>query len=318
MQIDDYRRSKKVLVQGITRPLASYWATQMQTYGTAIVAGVCPGSGGQQVQGIPVYDLVEQAQVQVGEIDISLIFTEPYGVLDAATEAIACGIRHLLLVSRGVPPLDMVRLLRKAQITNTLILGPGSAGILIPEAQMLGTYNPRFYCPGSVGLISRTNALSAEIAAALTQANLGQSVVISLGNEPMNGSDYPLWLEALESDPKTEAIVLVGQVGIGDEQAAAEWIAARLTKPVIAYIAGAYAPIPPKLGKLASLAAAEISLPLAHAGTAEQKIAALESAKVAIAQRPSQIPHLVGKALKRKSRSKRVGEKKQQTDQENE
>jgi succinyl-CoA synthetase alpha subunit len=288
----------KVLIQGISEPLGAYYATRMKAYGTNIVAGVSVGKGGEQVEEIPIFDLVEQAISEVGEIEISLIFVDPFNVLDAVVEAIAAGIRQTIIVSSGVPPLDMVRLLRKAQATNTFLLGSGSHGLIIPEKLWLGISEPQFYQPGRVGIISRIDSLCDEVAFTLTKANLGQSIAVSLGTDGIIGSNFEQWLQILEEDELTDAIVLLGQPDGSAEIAAAEYIASAIEKPVIAYIAGVNAPVERRFGDAINIIATQLSQASPTTSTERQAIAALKQAKVTIAKRISEIPKLLQKALK--------------------
>jgi succinyl-CoA synthetase alpha subunit len=287
----------KVLVQGIATPLGAYYAARMKAYGTNIVAGVSVGNGGEQISEIPVFDLVEEAIAEVGAIDIGLIFVEPYKVLDAALEAIAARIGQLIIISRGVPPLDMVYLIRKARATNTFILGSGSHGAIVPEKIWLGISEPKFYTPGKVGLIARTDRLGDEIALTLTKAGIGQSIAVSLGTDGIVGSTFEQWLQTLEEDENTEAIVLLGQPEGNAEIAAAEYIAAAIEKPVIAFIAGFQAPVERGFGDAATIIAAQLSHPTPTRNTDKQVLAALRQAKVSIAKRPSEIPKLLQKVL---------------------
>ena len=296
----DWTPESKVLVQGINEPLASHYAAEMKAYGTNVVAGVCAGWGGEHLHEIPVFDLVEQALEEVGEVDVSLIFANPYWALDAALEAIAAGIARIILISSGVPPLDMVRLVKKAQATGTLVLGPGSAGIIVPDTILLGTVSPQYYSAGTVGLISRMNCPTYEVALALTQAGLGQSIAIHLGTGGIAGSNFERWLQILEKDKTTEAIILIGQPGSSNEETAASYIATAINKPVIAYLPGIHAPVGQRLEDATAIVAANLSVPAPDTSTAKQKIAAFEKAKVTVAKRPSQIPNLVTKALKKK------------------
>jgi len=289
----------KVLVQGITQPLASYHAARMKAYGTNLVAGVSAGQGGQELHGIPVFDLVEQARHQRGPFDATIIFVESYWVLDAALEAIEAGIPQIILVTGGIPPLDMVRLLRKAQITETLIVGPSSSGIIVPGKVLLGTQESNFYTPGSIGLISRAGTLTYEVALALTQAELGQSIGVNLGTDAIVGSSFHQWLRVLATDENTQAIVLVDQTGGGSEEETAQYIAKAIDKPVVAYVAGCYTPVDKQVGNASAIIAAQLSGPVTNASTAQHKVAAFKQAKVPVAERPSQIPDLVRKALKK-------------------
>lgn len=288
----------KVLIQGISEPLGAYYAARMKAYGTNIVAGVSVGKGGEKVEEIPIFDLVEQAIAEVGEIEISLIFVEPFSVLDAVVEAIAAGIRQIIIVSSGVPPLDMVRLLRKAQATNTFILGSGSHGLIIPEKLWLGINEPQFYQPGKVGIISRIDSLCDEVAYTLTKANLGQSSAVSLGTDGIIGSSFEQWLQILEEDELTEAIVLLGQPDGSAEIAAADYIASAIEKPVIAYIAGVNAPVERRFGDAINIIATQLSQTSSTTSSERQAIVAFKQAKVTIAKRISEIPKLIQKALK--------------------
>ncbi|HAX86308.1 MAG TPA: CoA-binding protein [Cyanobacteria bacterium UBA11370] len=288
-----------VLVQGITQPLGSYYTARMKAYGTNVVAGVSPGQGGQQLHGIPVFDLVEEAISECGSFDTTIIFVEPYGILDAALEAIDAGIGQIILVTGGVPPLDMVSLLQTAQASKTLILGPSSSGIIVPGKVLLGTQASEFYSPGSVGLISRAGALTYEVALALTQAGFGQSIGISLGSDAIIGSSFCQWLEVLAMDKATKAIVLVDQTGGSTEEATAEYIAKGINKPVIAYVAGHYTSEDKQLGNSSAILAAQFSGPVTSTTTAQYKVEAFKQVKIPVAECPSRIPNLVKKALKK-------------------
>jgi succinyl-CoA synthetase alpha subunit len=289
----------KVLVQGITQPLGSYHAARMKAYGTNVVAGVSAGQGGQELHGLPVFDLVEQARHHIGSIDATIIFVESYRALDAALEAIDAGIPQIILVTSGIPPLDMVRLLRKAQATKTLIVGPSSSGIIVPGKVLLGTQESEFYKPGGVALISRAGALTYEVALALTQAKLGQSIAVNLGTDGIVGSSFRQWLQVLATDESTKAFVLVDRTGGSSEEETAQYIAESIDKPVVAYVAGRYTPEDKQVSSASSFIAAQLSGPITNASTAQHKVAAFKKAKVPVAERPSQIPELVRKALKK-------------------
>lgn len=290
--------SSKVLVQGIAEPLGSVYAPLMRNYGTQVVAGVSPGRGGETLQDIPIYNLVAQAIEQVGMVDVGIIFAPPYDVLDAALEAITAGIRYLVLITEGVPPLDMVRLIRRAELTETILVGPNSPGIIIPGQILLGTHPPTFYAPGSVGLVSRSGTLTYEIAQELSLAGLGQSIVVGIGGDRILGSSFQQWLQILDEDDQTEVIVLVGEIGGENEEIAAHYVAEVIDKPVIAYIAGRTAPRGKLMGHAGAIIASRLAGMGVDIGTAESKLAACKRAKIPVADRPSQIPELVRKALK--------------------
>lgn len=298
----NFTPDSRVLVQGIAELPGSIYAPLMKTYGTAIVAGVSPGWGGQRFADIPVFDLVETAVDQVGSIDTSVIFVPPYAALDAALEAIAANIRQIVLVTEGIPPLDMVSLLRRAEATETLVIGPNTPGIIVPGQVLLGIHPAEFYTPGPVGLVSRSGTLTYEIALALTQAGLGQSIGISIGGDTVVGSSFPQWLQLLDEDDSTEAIVLVGEIGGDSEETAARYIAEAIDKPVIAYVAGRSAPRGRRMGHAGAIIDSQVAELGPDIGSAESKINAFRRAKIPVADRPSQIPDLVKKALKQPSR----------------
>ncbi|PSB23214.1 CoA-binding protein [filamentous cyanobacterium CCP1] len=289
----------KVLIQGIMEPLGSVYAPLMRDYGTQIVAGVSAGQGGTSAFEIPVYDMVEQALEQVGKVDVSIIFASPYTALDVALEAIAAEIRQIIVITEGVPPLDTIRLIRKAEATETLIVGPNSPGIIVPGQILLGTHPPQFYTPGRVGIVSRSGTLTYEIAQELSHAGLGQSIAVSIGGDRILGSSFQQWLQILEEDEQTDVIVLVGEIGGDTEEVAAHYVAEVIDKPVVAYIAGQTAPRGQLMGHAGAIIASLAGMG-ADIGTAESKLAAFKRAKIPVADRPSQIPDLVKKAIGKK------------------
>lgn len=290
----------KVIIQGTTiSPSLTHAVVQMKTYGTRIVACVCPGQGGRELSEIPIFDLVEQVITNVGEIDISVIFVHPYQVLDAALEAMAAGIRQLIIVTEGMPPLDMVHLVRKAEITETLVVGPNCSGIIIPDKLLLGTHPVEFYQPGNVGLLSRSSTLTYEVAAELTQGGLGQSVAVSIGSDFIVGSSFLQWLEILDEDENTDVIVLVGEMGGTSEEEAASYIAESIDTPVIAYVAGLHAPTTKLLGHASLLMTSKVVKNMVDPGTVESKVSAFKNAEVLVAKQPSEIPILVKKVIKK-------------------
>jgi len=288
----------QVVIQGITEAIAEHAAALMGVYGTNIVAGISPGCGGQKIQDIPVFDLVEEAVSQLGKIQTSLIFVKPYQVLDAALEAIAADIPQIIITVGGVPPLDMVKLLRKAQATNTLILGPGSAGIIIPEKVLLGKFEPQFFTPGKVGIISYSDILTYEIALELNQAGLGESIVISLGNNGIIASNFGEWLPILTADESTQAIILIGQTNGNYDESAREYLATEVKKPVIVFIPGLDLPEARIKGDAATIIANQLSYSLPTNKTVKDLLIAFEKVNVLVSDRLSSIPNLIKKLVK--------------------
>ncbi|MBD2100498.1 succinate--CoA ligase subunit alpha [Leptolyngbya sp. FACHB-261] len=289
----NFSAKSRILVQGMTGRMGATHTQLMLAYGTPIVAGVTPGRGGQEFSGIPVFDLVEQAQEAVGNIDTSVIFVPAYYAVDAALEAIESGIRQIVIITEGIPPLDMVRLVRKAEATETLVIGPNCPGVIVPHQKLLiGIHPGSIYTPGCVGLISRSGTLTYEIASELSRAGLGQSIGVGIGGDTIIGSSLPQWLQTLDEDEPTEVIVLVGEIGGSTEEEAAQYISETIEKPVIAYIAGRSAPLGKRMGHAGAITAG-------GTGTADSKIAAFKAVGIPVAERPSQIPELVAKALKK-------------------
>jgi succinyl-CoA synthetase alpha subunit len=286
----------KVLIQGFCDLISATHIAQMKAYGTNLVAGVNPGCGGEELYNLPIFDLVEEVVAKFGAIDTAIICVHPYQVLDAALEAIACQINQIIIITSGVPPLDMVQLLRKAEAGETLIVGPNSPGIIVPGKILLGTQPSELYTPGNVGIVSRSSTLTYEVAWELTKAGLGQSISVSIGSDAIVGSSFLQWLQLLDEDDTTEAIVLVGQPGGGSEEAAARYITEAIDKPVIAYIAGRHVPAAKNWRQSGTLATVIGRDP--NFGTAQSKLAAFKEANVPVAERPSLIPELVKKGIK--------------------
>lgn len=295
-----FNLDSQVIVQGITEPIGQTYVPLIYAYGTKVVAGVSPGYGGVMCGTIPVFDMVEQVVLKFGRVDISLICTHPYDVLDAATEAMRAGVRHLIIISQGVPPVDMIHLIQQAEASDTLLVGPNGPGVIMPGKLLLGIHPPMFYTPGRVGLLTRNGPLTYDIARTLTRAGMGQSIGVSIGSDAIVGSTFQQWLQILEEDEGTDAIVLVGEIGGDSEELAAHYIADSIDKPVIAYIAGHTAPRDRRMGHAGTIIEAKAGDFGADLGTAESKVAALKQAGVPIADRPSQIPDLLRRVLQPK------------------
>ncbi|MBE9167950.1 CoA-binding protein [Pleurocapsales cyanobacterium LEGE 06147] len=293
----NWKQPNRVILQGIAEPMVSHYAARMKAYGTAIVAGISAGQGGGEIEQIPVFDLVEDAIEQLGEVEATLIFDPPYQVLDAALEAIAAGIRQVIVLSAGVPPLDVAQLLSHAQKTNTLLLGPGSNGIFIPDRVCLGTFNTPCYKAGSVGIVGRSSHMCDEVALALNRAGIGQSLVVSLGRDRIVGSGFQQWLPILEADDTTKAIVLIVKSDNAQEEAAAYYLNSQRTKPVIAYLAGLRAPREKIFLNAATIIANQLSYSVAFTKTERQTVTAFKEAGIEMAKKPSELPKFLNKVL---------------------
>ena len=290
----------QVIIQGIDESQAAFYAVQMKAYGTNIVAGVSPGNGGTKVGSIPVFDLVEQVLTQVEKIDTSLIFVHPYQVLDAALEAISAGIRQIIIFTSGVPPLDTISLLKCALANDTLLLGPGSHGIVIPEQVWLGKLDPQFYQPGTVGLITTSQHLCYEVAWELNQASIGESIAVSLGTDRIIGSNLSKWLSILNQDSNTKAIVSIGQSINDTEEIMAYCQDYDDHKPIIAYIAGLKAPQEKVFRNARTIIHNHLSASIPVVNTVGQTVAEFKKAGIKVAKRPSEIPALIQQALFKK------------------
>ena len=293
----NWLHSHQVIIQGITDYQAAFYALQMKAYGTDIVAGISPGKGGTAIEGIPVFDLIEQAQAQIGEVGISLIFVDADRVLDAAKEAIAAGIRKIIIFTPRVPPQDTIELIKQARLTDTLIIGPGSHGIVIPQQVWLGNLQPEFYQPGSVGIITSSRHLCYEVAAELNRAELGQSTVVSLGSDRLIGSDLSYWLATLNEDPRTKAIVAIGQRVNQIESIVAYSKTHGYDKPVILYLAGLKAPQVKLYGDALTIITNHLSGSIPVVNRDRQTTEQLRDIGIKIASKPSEIPGIVKAAL---------------------
>lgn len=239
-------RDTRVVVQGITGHQGSFHTGQMLAYGTRVVAGVRFGKGGTKEQGVPVFDTVAEA-VEATGANTSIVFVPAPAAKDAAFEAIDAGIGLLVLIPEHIPVQDTLDILVFARKHGTEVVGPNTFGVISPGLSKVGIMPNPIYAPGPVGLVARSGTLSYEIAASLTRAGLGQSTVIGMGGDPVVGLGFVPALERLEADPDTRAVVLVGEIGGAAEEEAAAVIR-RMTKPVVAYLAGKSAPPGKRMG----------------------------------------------------------------------
>jgi succinyl-CoA synthetase alpha subunit len=226
----DLPKSCRVLIQGMDQPAALGAVEVMLAYGTNIVAEVTAGCGGQWHGEIPIFDLVEQAQAELGQMDVAIIFNSPWQVLDAVLESIAAGIERIIICSGGVPPLDSLEILRHS--AEVVILGSGSAGVIAPDRLLLGSFDPHCFQAGSVGIISRSKSLACEAADLLRRHQLGQSIVIHVGSDSVLGSVGSEWLKILSQDSMTSAILLLGDIDRDEELLE---VARSIKQQVIAY-----------------------------------------------------------------------------------
>lgn len=282
-------KDTKVLVQGITGRDGSFHTGKMVAYGTKIVAGVSPGKGGQTVHDVPVFNTVEDAVNATGAT-VSVIFIPASLAADAILEAADAGIKLVICISEGVPTLDMVKATAYLKKKGVQLIGANCPGLITPEESMIGILPGNIFKKGNVGLMSRSGTLTYLMVSLLTQSGLGQSTCVGIGGDPVAGLYYQELLEMFENDPKTEAIVLIGEIGGDAEERAAQYIKEHVTKPVVAFIAGQTAPPGKRMGHAGAIISS-------GSGTAEEKIAAFEAVGVPVARLPVDVPKLVKAAL---------------------
>jgi succinyl-CoA synthetase alpha subunit len=283
-------KETRVVVQGITGDQGEFHTKLMKEYGTKIVAGVTPGRGGQEVEGIPVYDTIREAQ-QVEEIDASIIFVPAPFSLDAALEAVEAELDPVVVITEGVPVRDSIELVAKANLRGTTIIGPNTPGLIKAGESKMGIMPAQVFKKGEVGIISRSGTLFYEIAAHVTRVGLGQSTCVGLGGDPVVGLDYIDILKWFEDDPETKGVALIGEIGGNSEERAAQFIKdGGFTKPIAAYVAGRSA-VP---GKRMGHAGAIIQ---GGTGSADSKISALKDAGVAVGELPSQVAEILKELL---------------------
>ena len=278
-------RETRLVVQGITGREGSFHTLRNREYGTNVVAGVTPGKGGQDVEGIPVFDTVRQAAAETGA-NTSMVFVPARFAADAIYEAVDAGIETVICITEGIPAHDMLRVYNHIRPRGITLIGPNCPGVLSPGGANVGIIPAEIFSEGGVGLVSRSGTLTYQIGHELTQLGVGQSTIVGIGGDPVVGSSFVDILGRFEADPETDLIVMVGEIGGAEEEKAAAYIESNLTKPVVAYIAGFTAPP----GKAMGHAGAIIS---GSAGTAEAKKEALEAHGVQVGANPTEVARLV-------------------------
>lgn len=280
----------KVVVQGITGRDGSFHTKGMVSYGTDVVAGVTPGKGGQEVDGIPVFDTVKDAVEKTGA-NTAISFVPARFAVEAIYEAGDSGVKLIVCITEGIPALEIVGLLSFLSERSVRLIGPNCPGIVSPGKCKVGILPTQVFKQGSVGVVSRSGTLTYEVVSHITNEGYGQSTCLGIGGDAVIGTRFIDCLELFEEDPQTEAVVLVGEIGGTDEEDASEYIKAHVKKPVIAFIAGLTAPPGKRMGHAGAIISG-------GSGTAKEKIAAFEKAGVQVATEPEQIGQLVKARLK--------------------
>ena len=283
-----------LIVQGITGRDGSFHTRQMLEYGTCVAGGVTPGRGGQTFEredgpGVPIFDTMEDAVRETGA-NTSVIYVPPAFAADAIMESAASGVRLIVAITEGIPVLDMMRVHAYVTDHGTRLVGANCPGLLSPGRSKVGILPGQIATPGSVGVVSRSGTLTYEVVYQLTSANVGQSTCVGIGGDPINGTSFIDCLSEFENDPETKAVVMIGEIGGTDEQDAAEWASANMTKPIIGFIAGQTAPPGRRMGHAGAIISGS-------AGTAAEKIEAFERAGIRVARKPSDVAGLVQQAL---------------------
>jgi succinyl-CoA synthetase alpha subunit len=274
----------RLLVQGITGHQGKFHTKAMREFGTKIVAGVTPGKGGTSVEGVQVYDSVEDAMVM--RPNASIIFVPAPYACDAVIEALDNGIKLVVVITENIPFHDAIKFVNYAKYKGATLIGPNCPGIVSPGKTKIGIFPNHIFKEGNVGVASRSGTLTYEIVNELSMAGIGQSTCVGLGGDPVTGTNFIDALDAFERDEETEAIVLVGEIGGTAEEEAAEFIEKKISKPVYAYIAGRTAPEGKRMGHAGAIISA-------GKGTASSKIEAFKKAGVKVARFPSEIAGMI-------------------------
>lgn len=276
----------RLVVQGITGRDGSFHTRQMLDYGTQVVAGVTPGKGGQTFESsVPVFDTVAEAVAETGA-NASVIYVPPMGAASAVMEAADAGVAFIVCITEGVPVMDMTRVMPYVRGKGARLLGPNCPGLISPGQCKVGIIPGNICTPGRVGLVSRSGTLTYEVVNHLTRNGIGQSTCVGIGGDPIIGTNFIDCLRAFQDDPATDRIVMIGEIGGTDEQQAAEFVSANVTKPVVGFIAGQTAPKGRRMGHAGAIISGS-------SGTAEEKIAAFESAGIKVMRRPVDVVELL-------------------------
>lgn len=285
-------KNTKVICQGITGKSGSFHTKGCKEYGTQMVAGVTPGKGGQDFEGIPIFDTVEEAVDQTGA-NATMIFVPPPFTADAIMEALDAKIKVIIAITEGVPVLDMVPVYERIRASDSILVGPNCPGVITPGECKIGIMPGYIHKRGKVGIVSRSGTLTYEAVWQTSQLGLGQTTCVGLGGDPIVGTSFVDVLGWFQNDPETEGILMMGEIGGTAEEEAAAFVKSHVTKPVAAFIAGRTAPPGKRMGHAGAIITG-------GKGTAEDKIAALRDANIEIAESPADMGAAIERALKKK------------------
>ncbi|MWP50063.1 MULTISPECIES: succinate--CoA ligase subunit alpha [unclassified Gilliamella] len=283
-------KETKVICQGFTGSQGTFHSQQALAYGTKLVGGVTPGKGGTTHLGLPVFNTVKEAVIATGAT-ASVIYVPAAFGKDSILEAIDAGIKLIVCITEGIPTLDMLIVKEKLQQKDVIMIGPNCPGIIVPDECKIGIMPGHIHLAGKVGIVSRSGTLTYEAVKQTTDIGVGQSVCVGIGGDPIPGSDFISILALLEQDPKTEVIVMIGEIGGSAEEEAAEYVKKHVTKPVIAYIAGISAPSGKRMGHAGAIISG-------NKGTASEKSKILQSAGITVVKSLTDIANAVKKQIK--------------------
>lgn len=286
----------RLVIQGITGNEGQFHGQQMLDYGTKVVAGVTPGKGGQTTLGsVPVFNTVRESVKEVGA-NTSIIYVPAPFAADAAIEAIEAGLPVVIVITEGVPTVDMVKVHAAARANGTILVGPNCPGVISPGKAKVGIMPARIHHPGRIGLVSRSGTLTYEVVNEITRAGLGQSTCVGIGGDPIIGTRFIDALRMFEADPETDAVIMIGEIGGSDEEEAAAYAKQYMTKPISGFIAGRTAPPGKKMGHAGAIISG-------GKGTAADKIRAMEDAGIPVGDRPDQVVPALQKLMAERARS---------------
>jgi succinyl-CoA synthetase alpha subunit len=282
-------QNTKLLVQGLTGREGSFHGLRNREYGTDLVAGVTPGKGGQDVDGVPVFDTVHEAVAETAA-NTAMVFVPPPFAADAIYESADAGIETIICITEGIPAHDMLRVYNYLQSTGSRLIGPNCPGVLSPDKANVGIIPAHFFSEGGVGLLSRSGTLTYQIGNELAQLGVGNSTIVGIGGDPIIGSSFIDVIALFEQDDQTELIVMVGEIGGDEEERTADYIADSVTKPVIAYIAGFTAPPGKRMGHAGAIISGS-------SGTAQAKAEALEAKGVPVGRNPTEVARIAAERV---------------------
>ncbi|RLQ95758.1 succinate--CoA ligase subunit alpha [Falsibacillus albus] len=285
-------KDTKVIVQGITGSTALFHTKQMLEYGTKIVAGVTPGKGGSEVEGVPVFNTVADAVKETGA-NVSVIYVPAPFAADAIMEAVDAELDMAICITEHIPVLDMVKVKRYMEGKKTRLVGPNCPGVITPEECKIGIMPGYIHTKGHVGVVSRSGTLTYEAVHQLSEAGIGQSTAVGIGGDPVNGTNFIDVLKAFNDDPETYAVIMIGEIGGTAEEEAAEWVKANMTKPVVGFIGGRTAPPGKRMGHAGAIISG-------GKGTADEKIKVMNACGIEVAETPSVMGETLIKVLKDK------------------